>query len=88
MADSGLTTRIVKTGKLFWKDFTERAVNTFWQGAAPSLAAIQLGTDWSVMKSVAFAAAVGGAGALLSMAKSLIVRDWGIVNSASATKSV
>lgn len=79
---------VVKTANVFWHDFRERALSTFWQGALPVLVAAQPTTDWSVLKSVLIAAAVGGAGAVLSMAKSLYVRRRGVKNSASASKIV
>lgn len=79
---------VVKTAKVFWSDFRERAFSTFWQAALPVLAGSQPTTDWSALKSIGVAAAVGGGGAVLSMAKSLIVRRRGIKNSASASKNV
>lgn len=83
----GVTT-VVKTAKTFWTDFSERAVNTFWQGAVPILLAAPPTTDWSTIKTVGAAAFVGGCGAVLSMAKSLVMRRRGVENSASAAKSV
>lgn len=79
---------LIKSSKQFWKDFRERAVNTFWQGAVPVLIAAPPTTDWSVLKSVTVAACVGGVGAVLSMAKSLIFRNRGVQNSASANRAV
>jgi hypothetical protein len=78
----------VKTVKQFWKDFYERAGSTFWQAAVPVLVAAPATTNWSALKIVGAAAFTAGCGALLSMAKSLIVRRRGIENSASASKSV
>lgn len=78
----------VKSSKQFWKDFRERAFATFWQGAGPILVAAQPSTDWSEVKIVSWAAIVGGVGAVLSMGKSLLFRNRGIKNSASASKKV
>lgn len=79
---------LVKSAKQFWKDFSERAFNTFWQGAGVVLVAAPPTTDWSALKSIGAAALVGGGGAVLSMAKSLAFRKSGVVNSASAAKRV
>ena len=77
-----------KSAKQYWKDFRERAFSAFWQGATPVLIASQPTTDWSEVKIIAWAAFVGGVGAVFSMAKSMVVRNRGIKNSASANKSV
>ena len=78
----------VKSDKQFWKDFKERAFSTFWQGAGPILVAAQPTTNWSEVKIIGWAALVGGVGAVLSMGKSVIVRNRGIKNSASGSKKV
>lgn len=77
-----------KTARQFWKDVRERALSTFWQGAVPILVAAPPATDWSGAKTIAWAAIVGGGGAILSMAKSLIVRNRGVKNSASSSTKV
>jgi hypothetical protein len=78
----------VKTAKQYWKDFRERALSALWQGAVPILVAAPPATDWSAVKTVAWAAAVGGGAAVLSMAKSIVVRNRGVKNSASSSTKV
>lgn len=80
--------RVVKTASVYWKDFRERAWSTFWQAFIASLALAQPTTDWSQLGKILAAAAVAGIAALLSMAKSLIVRNRGVKNSASSSKNV
>ena len=79
---------VVKTARVFWRDFRERAWSTFWQAFVAVLAMAQPTTDWSQLGKVLAAAAVAGAAALLSMAKSIVVRNRGVKNSASASKNV
>lgn len=79
---------VVKTARVFWKDFRERAWSTFWQAGLATLAASQPIGDWSDLRKLLTASAVAGGAALLSMAKSLIVRNRGVRNSASASKNV
>lgn len=79
---------VVKTGIIFWKDLRERAFSTFWQGAVPILVAAPPTTDWSTLKTVGWAATVGGGAAILSLVKSLVVRRRGVQNSASANTNV
>lgn len=78
----------VKTAQQFWKDLTERALNTFWQGALPIVVAAAPATNWSEVKVIGWAAIVGGSGAVLSAAKSLWSRNRGVKNSASADSKV
>lgn len=78
----------VKTAKQYWKDFRERALSTFWQAAIPILVAAPPATDWSGLKTVGWAVAVGAGGAVLSMAKSIVVRNRGVKNSASSSTKV
>lgn len=79
---------VVKTARVFWKDFQERAWSTFWQAGLVVLVAAQPTTDWSQLGKILAAAAVAGGAAVLSMAKSLIVRNRGVKNSASSSKNV
>lgn len=79
---------VVKTAVIFWKDFSERAFSTFWQGAVPVLVAAPPTTDWSTMKTLGWAAVIGGGAAVLSMFKSLLVRRRGVQNSASGNPNV
>lgn len=79
---------VVKTAKVFWKDFRERAWSTFWQAFVAALIAAQPTTDWSQLGKILGAAAVAGVAALLSMTKSIVVRNRGVQNSASASKNV
>lgn len=79
---------VVKTAGVFWSDFRERAWSTFWQAFLAVLFVSQPTMDWTTMKSLVISAAVAGGAAVLSMAKSLIVRNKGIKNSASASNNV
>lgn len=81
-------TSVIKTAKVYWSDFKERALSTFWQAAVPILVAAPPTLDWSAIKTVSWAAGVGGGGAILSMAKSIWARRRGINNSASSAKTV
>jgi len=78
----------VKTAKVFWADFSERAWSTFWQAFVSTLAVAHPTTDWSELSRLGVAAAVAGGASLLSMAKSIWVRNRGVQNSASASKKV
>jgi hypothetical protein len=77
-----------KSAKTFWKDFRERAISTFWQGMVSVLIVAAPTTDWSTLRTTAAAAVVAGGMALFSMAKSLVVRRRGVLNSASTDSSV
>jgi hypothetical protein len=79
---------VVKTAKVFWSDFRERAWATFWQAFVSTLAIAHPTTDWSELGKILAAGAVAGVAALLSMAKSIWARNRGIKNSASASKNV
>lgn len=79
---------VVKTARVFWKDFRERAWSTFWQAFMAVLAGAQATTDWSQLGKILAAAVAAGIAALLSMAKSIIVRNRGVKNSASSSKNV
>ena len=79
---------VVKTGRVFWKDFRERAWSTFWQAFVATFLLTQPTTDWDQLNKVLAAAVTAGISALLSMAKSLIVRNRGVKNSASSSKNV
>jgi hypothetical protein len=79
---------VVKTAKVFWADFRERAWATFWQAFVSTLAISHATTDWSELGKILIAAAGAGAAALLSMAKSIWARNKGVKNSASISKSV
>jgi hypothetical protein len=79
---------VVKTSVTFWKDFKERAWNTAWQAFLAVLVGAQPTTDWSGLRSIVISAIVAAGAALLSMAKSLVVRNRGVQNSASADKAV
>ena len=78
----------VRSANTFWKDFRERAIATFWQGLVAVLLVAQPTTDWSTLRTTAAAALAGGLMAVLSMAKSLIARKRGVLNSASTNRSV
>lgn len=80
--------QLVKTRTQFVRDLLERAANTFWQGALPVLIAGPTALDWSGLKSLGIAAAVGGVGALLSAGKSWLARRKGVPNSASLAETV
>lgn len=77
-----------RTAQQYWKDFRERAFSTFWQAAVPILIAAPPATNWGDIKTVSWAVVVGGAAAILSMVKSIIVRNRGIKNSASGSTKV
>lgn len=79
---------IVKTAKVFWSDFRERAWSTFWQSFVAVLAVAHPTTDWSELGKIGAAAIAAGLASLLSMGKSIVVRNRGIENSASASKNV
>lgn len=79
---------VVKTAGVFWKDFRERALSTFWQGFVAVFVLAQPTTSWSAGKAILISALMGGAAAVLSMAKSLIVRQRGVSNSASSSSAV
>ncbi|MGX9924165.1 hypothetical protein ACWIG4_30425 [Streptomyces sp. NPDC002248] len=82
------TPEVPKTKKQFVKDLLERAANTFWQGAIPSLVGFQTIDSWSEAKSIGLAACVGGAGAILSALKSWAASRFGVKNSASLSPKV
>jgi hypothetical protein len=79
---------VVKTARVFWRDFRERAWSTFWQAFVSTLALAHPTTDWSELTKILAAAIAAALAALLSMAKSLIVRNRGVKNSASSSKKV
>jgi hypothetical protein len=79
---------VVKTARVFWKDFRERAWSTFWQAFVAVLALAHPTTDWSELGKILAAAVAAGIAALLSMAKSIVVRNRGVKNSASSSKNV
>lgn len=79
---------MVKTARVFWGDLRERAVSTFWQAFLASLLMAQPASDWSQPNKVVAAGLVAGLAAVLSMAKSIVVRNRGIKNSASSSKNV
>lgn len=79
---------VMKTVRVYWADFRERAWSTFWQAFLAVLVTTQPSTNWSGIKSVAISAIVAGGAALLSMAKSIVVRNRGVQNSASSSKTV
>jgi hypothetical protein len=79
---------VVKTARVFWKDFRERAWSTFWQAFVASLAGAHATTNWSELGKILVAGVVAGIAAMLSMAKSIVVRNRGVKNSASSSKSV
>jgi hypothetical protein len=79
---------VVKTSLTFWKDFRERAWSTAWQAFLATLIGAQPTTDWSGIKSLAISAVVAAGAAVLSMGKSLVVRNRGVKDSASADKAV
>lgn len=79
---------VVKTAKTFWKDFRERAWSTFWQAFVATLAVAHPTTDWSELTKILLAGLAAGVAALLSMIKSIVVRNRGVKNSASSSKNV
>lgn len=79
---------VVKTARVFWKDFRERAWSTFWQAFVSTLVLAYPTTNLSTLGNVLAAAVVAGLAALLSMAKSIVVRNRGVKNSASSSKNV
>lgn len=79
---------VVKTARVFWKDFRERAWSTFWQAFVSTLALAHPTTNWGELTKILFAALAAAVAALLSMAKSIVVRNRGVKNSASSSKNV
>lgn len=79
---------LVKSKAAFVRDVTERVGNTFWQGALGVLVLSQPTTNWSELRSIGYAAIGGGIAAVGSLVKSYLVRNRGVKNSASASKSV
>lgn len=80
--------KITRSNRNFNRDLVERALSTFWQGAAAVLIASNPTTNWSELRQIGAAAAIGGVASLLSVAKSNLVRYRGVENSASANNSV
>lgn len=78
----------VKSANTFWKDFRERAVSTFWQGMVSVLIVAAPTTNWSTLRTIGASAIAAGVASLFSMGKSLVVRNRGKLNSASANSSV
>lgn len=54
------------------KDLGGRAAHTFWQGAAATIPAGYLITDWSSAKVLLAGMVIGGGAALLSAARSTV----------------
>jgi hypothetical protein len=79
---------VVKTARVFRADFRERAVSTFWQTFVATMAMAQPTTNWSELERIFASSMAAGLAAVLSMAKSTIVRNRGIKNSASSSKNV
>lgn len=78
----------VKTARQYWKDFRERAFSTFWQTFVGVVIATQPATDWNGVRSVLISALVAAIASVLSMVKSIIVRNRGVKNSASSSTKV
>ncbi|MEU4348317.1 hypothetical protein [Streptomyces sp. NPDC023838] len=74
---------VIKTGKTYARDLTERVLTTFLQAFIAGFAVSQPldGSMW-------YAALSGGVGAVLALAKGLFARLRSVTNSASLAKGV